>query len=450
MVERKWLMLLLLLCSQAMGQNALPDSTDKANKVKKRTGWTWAALPVVAYDADMGLQFGALGQVFDYGDGSSWPDYRHTIYGECSWFSRGSAVFQLYYDSKYLIPGGIRLTVDVDYVPDNALDFYGFNGYESNFDPGYATEGSSGYISRMYYRMERKTFRSFTDFQGPILGKKLRWMAGINVISMKTATVDIARLNKGKDEADKLPDTALLYDRYVQYGLIALDEKDGGTTILLKAGFIIDTRDHEASPNRGVWTDIFLATGRSFYGSTYSSYTRLVAMHRQYITVVPGTLVAAGQLGFQGTIAGKTPFFMASNLFISNNKTTKSDGLGGAKTLRGIVRSRVVGDGVAWGNLELRLKFLRRMILKQSVYFGLTGFCEGGLVVIPRKIDQDLVPEPDRTIYFSGKSETLHGTVGLGLRIGLNENFIISVDYGKSMNPQDGTSGLYVGIGNIF
>jgi hypothetical protein len=442
--------MLLLVCSHLAGQTVLSDSTPGTRKEKKRTGWTWAALPVIAYDADMGLQVGALGQVFDYGDGSTWPEYRHTIYGECSYFTQGSAVFQIFYDSRYLIPGGIRVTADVDYVPDRNLDFYGFNGYESRYNSGYATKDSPEYISRMYYRMERKTFRAFTDFQGPVFGKTLRWLAGINVISMQTATVDIAQLNKGKDEGDKLPDTALLYDRYVQYGLINGDEKDGGTTVLLKAGFIIDTRDHEASPNRGMWTDLFLAAGRSFYGGTHSTYSRLIATHRQYVTVVPGILVAAGQLGFQGTISGTTPFFMASNLYTSNIKTTKTDGLGGAKTLRGILRSRVVGDGVALGNVELRLKFLKRVFLKQSIYLGITAFCEGGMVVIPRDIDQGLVPEPDREIYFTGKSESIHGTAGLGLRVGLNENFIISVDYGRSMNPNDGTSGLYVGIGNIF
>ena len=52
--------------------------------------------------------------------------------------------------------------------------------------------------------------------------------------------------------------------------------------------------------------------------------------------------------------------------------------------------------------------------------------------------------------YFSESSDRLHLSAGLGLRIALNNNFIVSVDYGKAFNPQDGTSGLYIGIGNIF
>ncbi|HPT10898.1 MAG TPA: hypothetical protein PL087_10860, partial [Bacteroidales bacterium] len=93
---------------------AQADSAMEPFKEKKKPGWTWAALPIVAYDADQGWQFGALGQVFYYGDGATWPEYRHTLYAEVSWYTRGSATYQLFYDSKYLIPGKIRITADVD------------------------------------------------------------------------------------------------------------------------------------------------------------------------------------------------------------------------------------------------------------------------------------------------------------------------------------------------
>jgi len=88
---------------------AQADSAKVKVKEKIKKGWTWAALPVVAYDADMGVQLGALGQVFYYGDGSTYPEYKHTVYAECSWFTKGSAVYQVFYDSKYLIPAGYGL-----------------------------------------------------------------------------------------------------------------------------------------------------------------------------------------------------------------------------------------------------------------------------------------------------------------------------------------------------
>jgi hypothetical protein len=39
---------------------------------------------------------------------------------------------------------------------------------------------------------------------------------------------------------------------------------------------------------------------------------------------------------------------------------------------------------------------------------------------------------------------------GGGFRIALNENFIISVDYGMAKDELDGNSGLYIGLGYLY
>lgn len=36
-----------------------------------KTGWTFGVLPSVAYDADLGFQYGALTNLYYYGDGST-------------------------------------------------------------------------------------------------------------------------------------------------------------------------------------------------------------------------------------------------------------------------------------------------------------------------------------------------------------------------------------------
>lgn len=437
----------LFLSPDGLGQ---ADSSDLPIKEKKRKGWTWAALPVVGYDADQGFQFGALGQVFNYGDGSTYPEYRHTIYAEASWFTRGSAVYQLFFDSKYLIPGKIRVTADVDYLTERALDFYGFNGAEANYIRSITEQGSPDYISRVFYKEERRMLRIMADFQGPILGQKFRWLAGINVIDIRTATVDIDRINRGKSEENQLPDTALLYDQYVDYNLIKSDEKDGGTTVYLKLGLVFDSRNSEAAPDRGIWSEAMLLAAPTLLGNNHYDFAKLVLTHRQYIPLVKSRLVAAYRLSYQGTIAGTTPYYILPYIYSSYSLTTKPDGLGGAKTIRGMLRNRVVGDGVVFGNIELRWKFLRTVLFKQNIYLGITGFLDGGMVVQEHKVNINDVPPEKQSFYFNKGSDLLHLTTGLGLRIGINENFIIAVDYGVALNQQDGTSGLYVGVGNIF
>ncbi|MCX6304551.1 MAG: BamA/TamA family outer membrane protein [Bacteroidetes bacterium] len=437
--------IVLNLCT--MGQ---ADSSSLPMKEKKKTGWTWAGLPVVAYDADMGLQLGVLGQVFYYGDGSTYPEYRHTIYAECSWFTKGSAVYQLFYDSKYLIPGGIRVTADFDYLPERALDFYGFNGYEANYQESVTRPGTGDYLSRVFYKQERKMYRVMADFQGPVAGQKFRWLAGINILGIQTGTVDIDRINKGKAADNKLPDTALLYDRYVGYQLIRPEEKNGGTTIYLKTGLVYDTRDNEAAPNRGLWSEAMLLSAPSFLGNNPYAFVKLAVTHRQYISLVKKKLVAAYQVSYQGTIGGTTPYYIMPYIYSSYALTTKPDGLGGSRTIRGVLRNRITGDGVAFGNVELRWKFFRSVVFKQNLYLGLTGFLDGGMVVQDHKIYTNTIPADQQAFYFNTSADRLHLAAGMGLRIAVNDNFIISVDYGMAMNRQDGASGLYIGIGNIF
>ncbi len=432
------------------GLFAQADSAMLPVREKKKTGWTWAAVPVIAYDNDQGLQLGALGQVFYYGDGSKYPEYLHTIYAECSWFMKGSAVYQLFYDSRYLIPGGIRVTADLDYLPEHALDFYGFNGYEANYNAALARQGSDDYISRVFYKHERKMYRIMLDFQGPILGQKLRWLGGINILGIQTATVDISRINKGKSDDKKLPDTALLYDHYVNYRLIRPDEKAGGTTIYLKLGLVYDTRDNEAAPNRGFWSEAMVLAAPTFMGNHPYAFVKLAITHRQYISIVKKYLVGACQLSYQGTLGGSTPYYILPYIYSSYNLTTKPDGLGGAKTIRGILRNRIVGDGIAFGNIELRWTFLKTIVLKQNLSLGLTGFLDGGMVVQDHRIQRNLIPKDQQSFYFKSSTDCLHLSTGLGLRAAINHNFIISVDYGLALDKQDGTSGLYIGIGNIF
>jgi hypothetical protein len=86
-------------------------------KKKIKTGWTFGALPSIAYDADLGFQFGALANVYYYGDGSTYPEYLHSFYVEAAYTTKNYGLFRFFYDSKYLIPKH-RLTVDVSFLPD--------------------------------------------------------------------------------------------------------------------------------------------------------------------------------------------------------------------------------------------------------------------------------------------------------------------------------------------
>lgn len=425
-----------------------PDSGEKA-----KTGLNFGALPAVAFDSDIGFQYGVLGNLFQYGDGTQYPDYRWSLYGEWSRTTKGSGINQLFFDSKYLLPHKIRITADFSFLTERALDFYGFNGYESNYDPAFEDDtDTSNYISRVYYRHERKLARVTLDFQGKIKQSDFRWLAGYGYFNIKTGAVDIDRLNEGKDDEDKLPEVDGLYDKYVDWGIIPAEEADGGVHNFIKLGLVYDTRDNEANPNKGMWTELVMMTGPRFLGNKETAYTKLSITHRQYITLKKDFLTFAYRLGWQATIDGHTPFYMQPYMVNTFTRTTKNDGLGGARSLRGILRNRIVGDAFTYGNFELRYKFLKFYRWKQNFYFSLNAFSDIGLITRVAFVDRGLVPEEeDYYDYFTdSNNQGLHASYGGGLRIAMNQNFILAVDYGMAGDKRDGDSGLYINLGFLF
>lgn len=427
----------------------LAYSQESESSANTKTGWNVGGLPTITYNTDLGFQYGVLLNFFNYGDGKEYPKYLHNIYMEASRFTKGSAIYRISYDSEFLVPG-IRITSDLAYLPDEAYDFYGFNGYQSVFNTSWQDDTSDGYKSRMFYKYQNKTFRFKTDIQVPFKDDRFLGLVGINLQSYNVATVDIARLNKGKDDdPNKLPDVNTLYDEYVDWGIIPEQEKNGGFVPLLKAGLVFDTRDNEPNPMKGVWTEAFIFGAPKFLGAE-SNFVKVNFTHRQYFTLIERDLSLAYRVGYQGTVAGTTPFYYQTQIETSLMKD--QTGLGGSKTIRGINRNRVVGDGFAYGNLELRWKAVHFNWINQHFYIGLNGFADLGQVIQPIKNDAltALTESGAYNDYFSTGKDKLHVSYGAGLRVVMNENFVISCDWGKAANPQDGSTGLYIGLNYLF
>lgn len=415
-----------------------------------KTGWSFGLLPAVSYNSDMGFQYGGVVNFFHYGDGSRYPKYNHSLFLEISRFTKGSGINRFFYDSEQLIPG-LRTTADISLLTEKALDFYGFNGYEAVYNPQWENDNNSEeYITRMFYRHERQIFKFTFDLQGKISGNQLRWLAGIALFNTQVAAVDINALNEGKDEEDLLPEVPGLYDRYIEWGVISDNEKDGGWNNHLKLGIVYDTRDFEPNPSRGMWSEFIFFVSPDVAGNDFG-YTKMSLTHRHYVPLLPEKkLTLALRAHYQTTIAGEVPFYMQPYLISSFYNAANTDALGGSRTLRGVLRNRVVGDGIVLGNAEARWRSNSRMIFKQNLYLGINAFFDTGKVV--DKIDLDLsgVPQEEREHFFNPGKERFHSSLGAGLRVVMNENFIIAMDYGKPLDSRDGDSGLYIGLNYLF
>ena len=404
-----------------------------------KTGTTFGALPSISFDTDIGFKYGLLTNFYMFGDGSTYPKYLHSLFLEWFQTTKGSGLQQLIYDSEYLIPN-IRLTFEASHFTEQALDFYGFNGYRAFYAPSFEE------TNRMFYRHERKMLRLRADFQGGIIGRQLRWMAGYEHNRFIIATVDIARLNKGRKAANKLPENEeLLYDKFVNWGVIKQEEAKGGNHNLFKLGLVYDTRDNEPNPMSGIWSEIFLLSAPSFHGNK-QGYSKLAITHRQYFTLVDEVLNLAVRASYQPRISGTIPFYALP--YIYSTDITR-DGLGGAKTLRGILRNRIVGDDYFYGNVEMRWKFFRTVIWNQHVYFALSACTDFGRVTSEYKFEHNNAPEAIEW-FAKGNTEKMHYACGGGISGALNHNFIAHVNYGRAIDKRDGKSGLYIGLNYLF
>ena len=404
-------------------------------KIKK--GLTFGALPAISYDSDLGFQYGALVNFYLYGDGSRFPKYNHSLYLELSTYTKGTSIARLRYDSEMLIPK-VRTTVDISYVTDQLSDFYGFNGYQSIFNADLSK------TTHIFYKNERNMFRAKADFQGSFGESKLGWVAGYTYYNFAIDSVNVSKLGLHSVQG------GALFQRYQQWGLINKAEANGGSINYFKLGLKYDSRDQLACPMKGIYTEAVIQTAPKFLNETFP-HTKMAVIHRQYFTLAKD-LSFAYRLDYQMTLGNNhVPYYAQPLLITSYLVAATNQGLGGKSSIRGILRNRVIGDNVGFGNFEFRYKFLRFEMLNQNFYVGTNVFFDSGIILKPIAIDFANISASDKAAYFNDYSAgKFHSAAGIGLKIGWNENFIISADFGKALNKQDGNMGSYIGLNYLF
>lgn len=456
--------MLLSITSYAANLDSTAVASKKAKADIVKSGYSFGPLPALAYDADKGFQYGALLNIYNYGDGSYYPNCASKWYLEASFFTKGSQLYQLQYDNKSLIPG-VRWSTTMSATIDKAMDFYGFNGYQSYYDSDRIALGSANtdnplnYIYTPYYRISRSLVLAKTDFIGNITDN-LQWEAGFHFAYYGISPIDRVSINKGKADYNIFPDSQpTLFENFVNWGIIDSDMSPKLVSSI-RLGLCYDTRDKEGAPSRGTWAEAHITAAPSFLGTT-DPFARYTVTLRKYFPLIDNdVLTFAGRFNYEGTI-GNAPYYVLP-FFTTMGENSDKDGMGGSKTVRGMVRDRVVGLDMATWTAELRWRFVKFQMLNQNIAFGLNVFTDG--VYVTRGVDMSFRGEEQYRAEYEeymakgyGK-DTAHLTFGGGLRFIMNENFIISVEYGlpfskfynNSLRGQDGTGSLYIGLGYLF
>lgn len=413
-------------------------------------GLRFAFLPIATYDSDLGLKYGLLSIAYQFGDGSYYPDYVYNVSYEINHTTKGSGISQLFFDSGRLLKEGKhRVVADFSYIHEQATDFYGFNGSASHYAPEFENRDSSQYVSRMFYNFDRKILRLTADWHEQV-SEKLTLMAGIHHYSFRQENVNISKLNEGRDADDLLPDTVSLLDLYVSSGVILLNDANGGNVTMLRTGVVYDTRDKEFNATKGAWHEAVLSLSPELPWIE-KPFFRASVILRQYVPLVKNRLSLALRAGWQDQLGKQAPFYFMPYLSQSYCNNSLVEGLGGGKTLRGVLRNRIWGDGFLYGNIELRLRLCSFSALKQRIEIKMKPFYDFGIITDPVQFSVNMTHAANEPpLLLSGINDSWHQSAGAGLHFIMNDNFILTFDYGKTFNKNDGNSGLYIGTGFLF
>ncbi len=434
------LILALLLVGSAYSQDApqkpLQGKSDKGKGDIIKKGWNFGPLPVVSYDADLGFQYGATCDIFYYGDGSRYPRYDFKMNVEASRHTGGSSVLRFYGDFPYLVKN-TKLFLDVSYFKAKKFEFFGYNGYESPLDFVWADSAHNPHV------LDRSQFRFLASMQRPLLGlKHLYWTAGLAYYHTQAAPVSIEGYENAPSLYHVYCDTAV--------GLIRADEATGGNTTQFRLGLTYDSRDHNTIPSKGIYAEGTL-TGtpdlidRKGYGNL--TFTML---WRQYVPLYGDKLVFAYRLGTQNLLAGEMPWYMVNNLNMLFFHKMYTEGLGGSNTVRGINRNRVMGAGFSFANIELRWKVVAFQFVNQNWIIGLNPFFDAGMVTQKYR-EEAMLKAPESLAVYSREKEGVHTGTGCGLKIIMNTNFVLGIDFAKALDKRDGDElKIYIGFNYIF
>ena len=178
-----------------------------------------------------------------------------------------------------------------------------------------------------------------------------------------------------------------------------------------RAALLLDTRDEEASPSRGIYFEALYA--RAVRGAGDFDYTRYGASFRQFLQLGEHTT-----LGFRQGVEltrGRIPFYVSSERMTS---WRPEDGFGGPTTLRVNLPGRWTGPNKALASVDLRYK-LRHYLPTPTmpVRVWLLAFADAGRVW-------------DDGERFEARH--LHTGYGVGTRIQVGRGGLFGLDIGWS------------------
>ena len=412
---------LLLLAFTALAQDTEEPVPEKQESWE-RTGFGWGALPAINYNSDEGLGFGAVANLYRY-DGSTSP-YRYNIGAQFFMTTRGIHKHRLEIDALKVANTPLRLTGRVELVVTRAGNFCGF-GHDVTCDTTEATAAVDAAGLTGEEREDALTHYYQVRFVRPFAVLTARY-----ALNEMPHRLEIFASWRGEwhQPGDFTSTTPYPTSRYKE----VFPDGEKGFLSVLQAGVMLDNRDNESAPSQGYWVEAGLRGASPYWGSSWSHFG-VNATLRAYVPITTDKrLVLATRYVFDG--------------FVGNAPTREWGTPGGAGRLyeafgslnagRGIRARRYIGRVKTFLQPELRWTFVKFNIGSLPIALTALGFSDIG------------VASQDWSSLGAAFGQPIVG-VGGGLRVAIDQNFIVRVDMGVSAK-EDWSPSLYIDLRNVF
>ena len=378
-------------------------------------GWEFFALPALNFDSDEGVGYGALAEIYNYGNGVQ--PYRFTVRPIVFLTTKGRRDFVLFFDAPKLLPNNWRLDGYIGREQQLATPYYGI-GNNTTYDKQLENPPNA-----YYYRYGRTVQRVFANLQHKIGSLPARGLFGAGFANIRT-------------DATPFDSGTTLMAQQLGSGTFpcappgcSVAQPPRGKIAYLRTGLVWDTRDKEIAPNHGSYGDLLVQRVDKALGAT-TSYTRLTGIYRKY-SPMTSRIVLAQRALVQQTI-GDVPFYDLPSIQTSFGQ---QEGLGGSNSIRGLPKNRFIGKGIALLNTDVRWRFHDFTLRKKPAYLTAMAFVDFGRVY-------------DKATDAGGLFAGLHSGYGTGIRLGLGPSFAVALDVARS--PDSKSTQIYVGLGYPF
>ncbi len=399
---------------------------------KKEEGSYFTGLPLINYDANKGLGYGA--RMFWYDNGSKddptfeYVPYRQTAFIQFFQTTNGFSRHMIRYEAPYVHDTLFKITTQLVYEKNTQARYFGTDTSSlgalstpdgQTFDTAsaqneYLKDIGSAYYNR--YIIELPVYELNVEYD--LFGGLMRVAGGLNLTHANITTYQNAQLDDKKNEKSKL------YDDNQASEVVGYE---GGFDNGVKISLVYDSRDYIPNPKNGSAHDITAEFYSKALGSDYE-HQRYTFSTKNFLTFERASFMTLAFRWIYSVQQGETPFYAKNMMGFADEYQY---GLGGLRTLRGYQQDRFVADVKTVANIESRFEVYDTAIAGQEFNFMLVPFMDAGSVF-------DSVQE--------SSFKDVKTNYGAGVRIAWNLATVIMVDYAQSSED----SGLYINFSHIF